>query len=84
MSGDCTSCPQLRRQVAELTATVRRQHRLIEFLRRVLAQLIGGVRSTLTFIEQEQDTPTMARRDVPPAIHARLTYVADTAEGQRA
>ena len=76
MSDRCTQCPALRRQNADLMNRV-------TFLRRLLAQVIGGVRSTLTFIEQEQDTPSMPVRQVPAAIHTRLTYVAEQAEGQR-
>lgn len=72
----CGQCPALRRQNAELA------HR-IDFLRALLAQLVGGLRSTITFIEAEQDTPTMPPRRVPAAIHQRLTYIAEQCEGKR-
>jgi hypothetical protein len=75
-SAPCHQCPALRRQNAEL------RHR-IEFLRALLAQLIGGIRSTITFIETEQDTPSMPPRRVPAAIHNRLTYIAEQSEGKR-
>ncbi len=76
MSRDCGECPRLRAEVLRLG----RQN---EFLRRVLAQLLGGVRSTIAFLQAEQEQPTMPRRDLPPAVHARLTYIAEQAEGQR-
>jgi hypothetical protein len=64
----CSNCSQLARR--------------IDLLRRVLAEVIGGIRATARFIEDEQDQPTMPRRDLPPAIHTRLSFVADTAEGR--
>lgn len=76
MSRDCGQCPQLRAEVVRLG-------RHNEFLRRVLAQLLGGVRSTITFLHTEQEEPTMPRRDLPPAVEVRLTYIAEQAEGQR-
>jgi hypothetical protein len=76
VSRDCGQCPQLRAQVVRLD----RQN---EFLRRVLAQVLGGVRAAITFLATEQEQPTMPRRDLPRAVHARLTYIAEQAEGQR-
>jgi hypothetical protein len=77
MSERCTRCPALQRQNAEL---MNRN----TFLRHLLAQLVGGIRSTITFIQTEQDTPTMPPRRVPTAVHARLTYIADQSEGKHA
>ncbi|MEU7907941.1 hypothetical protein [Actinoplanes sp. NPDC049118] len=74
--GQCPQCPALRRQNAELL------HR-IDFLRALLAQLVGGIRSTITFIETEQETPSGPPRRVPAAIHQRLTYIAEQSEGKR-
>lgn len=76
MSRDCGECPRLRAEVIRLG-------RRNEFLRRVLAQVLGGVRSTIAFLHAEQTEPTMPRRDLAPATEARLTYIAEQAEGQR-
>jgi hypothetical protein len=76
LSGDCGQCPRLRAEVARLG-------RQTEFLRRLLGRLLGGVRSTITFLETEQEHPTLPGRDLAPAVHARLTYIAEQAEGQR-
>jgi hypothetical protein len=76
VSGDCGECPRLRAEVVRLG-------RRNEFLRRVLAQLLGGVRSTITFLAAEQEQPTMPARNLAPAVQARLTYIAEQAEGQR-
>jgi hypothetical protein len=76
VSRDCGECPRLRAEVVRLS-------RQVEFLRRLLARVLGGVRSTITFLDAEQETPTMPRRNLPPAVHARLTYIAEQAEGQR-
>ncbi|BFU47877.1 hypothetical protein [Krasilnikovia sp. MM14-A1004] len=72
----CTRCPALHRHIAEL-------EKRNAFLRHLLGQLLGGVRSTLAFIAAEQDTPSLPRRHQLPAIHARLTHVAEQAEGIR-
>jgi hypothetical protein len=76
VSRDCDQCPRLRAEVMRLG-------RHNEFLRRLVAHLLGGVRSTITYLQAEQEQPTMPRRDLPPAVHARLTYIAEHAEGQR-
>ncbi len=78
----CDTCPQLRREIAALQNLVRDLNRRIEFLRRWLAWVLAGVRATCEFIDREQAEPTMPRRQLVPAIHTRLTYVADTAEGK--
>lgn len=83
MSRDCGQCPQLRAEVGRLRGQVETLTRRIEFLRRVLAQVLGGVRSVIGFLDAEQDHPTMPRRDLLPAVHTRLTYIAEHAEGQR-
>jgi hypothetical protein len=57
--------------------------RQVEFLRRLLGQVLGGVRSTITFLHAEQEQPTMPRRNLAPAVQSRLTYIAEQAEGQR-
>ena len=69
MSRDCPQCAQLRRQV--------------EFLRRQVGQLLGGVRSAITFIDSEREQPSMPVRQMPGALHNRLTYIAEQAEGKR-
>ena len=71
----CNQCPSLRAQVNDLT-------RRVDFLRRTLAALRGGVRATVEFIDQEQAEPTMPRRTVIPSIQNRLTYALDLAEGK--
>lgn len=65
---NCQNCAVLARQ--------------IDLLRRVLAETIGGIRATTRFIEEQHDEPTMPRRDLPTAIHNRLTFITDTAEGR--
>jgi hypothetical protein len=64
----CANCSQMSRR--------------LDLLRRVLAETIGGIRATARFIEDQTDQPTMPRRDLPPAIHNRLTSIVDTAEGR--
>lgn len=75
MSRDC--------ECARLRAEVLRLGRHNEFLRRLVAHLLGGVRSIITFLQAEQEQPTMRGRDLAPAVTARLTYIAEHAEGQR-
>ncbi|AGZ39601.1 hypothetical protein [Actinoplanes friuliensis] len=75
MSHDCGECPRLRVEVMRLG-------RLNEFLRRQVGQLLGGVRSAITFIANEQEEPSMPVRQLPGALHLRLTYVAEQAEGK--
>ena len=78
----CNTCPSLRRQVAQLTGRVVHLERQVEHLRHWLAWTLAGLRAVLGFIDREQTEPTLARRDLVPAIGARLTYIADTAEGK--
>jgi predicted nucleic acid-binding Zn-ribbon protein len=83
MSGSpCSTCPQLRREINALNNVVTQLNRRIAFLRRWLAWALAGIRSTVAFIDQEQEQPSMPRRELVPAIQARLTFVADTAEGK--
>lgn len=76
MNRDCGECPRLRAEVVRLG-------RLNEFLHRQVGQLLGGVRSAITFIQTEQEQPSMPVRQLPAAVHNRLTYVAEQAEGKR-
>lgn len=64
----CRNCSQLSRQ--------------IDLLRRVLAEMIGGIRATARFIEDQTDQPTMPGRHLPAAIHNRLISIVETAEGR--
>lgn len=56
--------------------------RRLDLLRRVLAEVIGGVRAAARFIEDQQEQPTMPGRALPTAIHQRLISIAETAEGR--
>ena len=82
MAQSCEQCPHLRAQIAELKRIVAAQQRQIEFLQARLGELLGGVKATVTFIEQETDQPSMPRRQMIGAVHARLTYCIDLAEGR--
>jgi hypothetical protein len=68
-SPPCNQCSTLRDQIA--------------LLRQRLAVITTGVRATVQLIDQQTETPTMPRRDLIPAVHNRLTYVLDLAEGKR-
>jgi hypothetical protein len=81
-SPSCNTCPQLRREINALNNVVTQLNRRITFLRSWLAWVLAGTRAVIDFIDREQAEPTMPRRELVPAIHARLTFVADTAEGK--
>jgi hypothetical protein len=82
MAQSCATCPDLRAQVNHLQQIVSQQQAQIEFLRRQLVEFIGAVRGTVGFIEAEQDTPSAPPRTVVAAVHTRLTFALDRAEGR--
>ena len=82
MAQSCGQCPALRARIAQLEGVVAQQQRTIAYLRNLLAHLVGAVRATVEFIEQEIQQPTMQRRQMIGALHARLTYTIDLAEGR--
>jgi hypothetical protein len=72
----CSQCPRLQAQIAQ-------QQRTIDHLRRLLQDLIGGLRGTAEFIDRELTEPTMPRRNLVPAVYQRLTTLLYQAEGKR-
>jgi hypothetical protein len=79
----CGRCPALQAEVGRLHGHVAQLERQLDYVRRLFGNLLGAVRATVAFIDREQTEPTMPRRNVIPAIAARLTYAVDLAEGKR-
>jgi hypothetical protein len=73
----------LQAEVGRLRGQVAQLERQLAHLRTVLGNLLGAVRATADFIDRELTEPTMPRRNVIPAIQARLQYAIDLAEGKR-
>lgn len=61
MSGDCANCGALEAENARLRTRI--------------AELLGGVGSTVTFIEQQTNKPTIPRPRLIPTILGRLRAV---------
>jgi hypothetical protein len=73
----------LQAEVGRLHGHVSQLERQVNHLHTVLGNLLGAVRTTADFIDRELTEPTMPRRNVIPAIAARLQYAIDLAEGKR-
>ncbi|GAA1879140.1 hypothetical protein [Asanoa iriomotensis] len=82
MADSCSRCPALQAEVNRLAAAVARLEALVSFLRRVLAELIGGVAATARFIDAEMTEATMPARKVLPAVHTRLELLLERVEGK--
>jgi hypothetical protein len=78
----CSRCPALQDQVSRLHAEVARLNAMVGFLRRTLAELLGGVAATARFIDAEIQQPTMPARKVLPALHTRLDLLIQRVEGR--
>ncbi|GIF66747.1 hypothetical protein Ais01nite_47820 [Asanoa ishikariensis] len=82
MAETCGRCPALQAEVSRLTSYVARLEHLVAFLRRTLAELIGGVAATARFIDAEMTEPTIPARKLLPALHTRLDLLIQRVEGK--
>lgn len=79
----CGQCSALRTQVTHLTQQLTAARRQVDILHQRVAILLGGLRSTVEFLNREFTEPSMPRRQLLPAVHTRLTTILDRAEGRR-
>jgi len=82
MAERCGQCPTLRAEVARLSGQVTRLEHLVAFLRRTLAELIGGVAATARYIDAEIEQPTAPPRSLLPGLHTRLELLLQRVEGK--
>jgi hypothetical protein len=82
MAERCGQCPVLRSEVARLSGQVARLETLTAFIRRTLAELIGGVAATARHIDAEIQQPTVPPRTLLIGLHTRLELLLHRVEGK--
>jgi hypothetical protein len=83
VSQSCHRCATFQAENGRLRGHIAQLERQLDYLRRLFGNLLGAVRATVAFVDREQTEPTIPRRQVIPAVSARLTYAVDLAEGKR-